>query len=262
MDPLAGIGCQTDADIRVDEAALHLAAADRPKADLRPDLAWLDSLAGRLPGGLTTSAQRAAALVGVLADGEGFTGATDDYDEPRNADLISVLARRRGLPISLAILYVGIARRASWNARVLALPGHVLAAIEGESSVTLIDVFAGGRMVEPSELPSLATTLARGQPLRSGDAALLSNRETLVRLLMNQASRARQAGDIQRALTLYRRLTLVAPGMPALWWEQARLEQLSGDLRAARRSLAAMRETTRDPALSDRIRQAYEALAR
>jgi regulator of sirC expression with transglutaminase-like and TPR domain len=157
---------------------------------------------------------------------------------------------------------VGIARRASWNARVLALPGHVLAAIEGESSVTLIDVFAGGRMVEPSELPSLATTLARGQPLRSGDAALLSNRETLVRLLMNQASRARQAGDIQRALTLYRRLTLVAPGMPALWWEQARLEQLSGDLRAARRSLAAMRETTRDPALSDRIRQAYEALAR
>lgn len=173
-----------------------------------------------------------------------------------------MLARRRGLPIALAILYVGIARRAGWNARVLALPGHVLAAIEGETSVTLIDAFAGGRSVEPAELPSLATTLARGTPLRAGDAALLSNRETLVRLVINQASRARQAGDVPRALTLYRRLTLVAPAMPALWWERARLEQLSGDTGAARRSLAAMRETTRDPALSDRIRQAYEALAR
>lgn len=262
MDPLAGIGCQDDADIRVDEAALHLAAADRPKADLRPDIAWLDSLAARLPGGVETAQQRAAALVALLSEGEGFTGATDDYDAPRNADLISVLARRRGLPIALAILFVGIARRAGWNGRVLALPGHVLAAIEGETSVTLIDAFSGGRIVEPAELPSLATTLARGQPLRSGDAALLTNRETLVRLVMNQASRARQAGDIPRALTLYRRLTLVAPGMPALWWEQARLEQLSGDLAGARRSLAAMRETTRDPALSDRIRQAYEALAR
>ncbi|MFN7397927.1 MAG: tetratricopeptide repeat protein [Sandaracinobacter sp.] len=262
MDPLAGIGCQDEADIRLDEAALHLAAADRPKADVRPDLAWLDSLGMRLPRGLVAAPQRAAALVGVLAEAEGFTGDTEDYDAPRNADLISVLARRRGLPIALAILYVGIARRAGWHARVLALPGHVLAAIEGETSVTLIDAFAGGRTVEPAELPSLATTLARGQPLRSGDAALLSNRETLVRLVMNQASRARQSGDIQRALTLYRRLTQVAPGMPALWWERARLEQLSGDTDAARRSLAAMRETTRDPALSDRIRQAYEALAR
>lgn len=262
MDPLAEIGCRNDADIRLDEAALHLAAADRPKADLRSDFELLDSLRQRLPAGLQSAPDRAAALSGLLATAEGFTGDTEDYDSPRNADLISVLARRRGLPIALAIVYVGVARRAGWNARVLALPGHVLAAIEGETSITLVDAFDGGRTVEPAELPSLATTLARGQPLRSGDAALLSNRETLVRLVMNQASRARQSGDIQRALTLYRRLTLVAPGMPALWWERARLEQLSNDTGAARRSLAAMRETTRDPDLSDRIRQAYEALTR
>src|SRR5512146_977330 len=188
MDPLAGIGCQNDADIRLDEAALHLAAADRPKADLRPDLAWLDSLAARLPSGLVAAPQRAAALVDLLAHAEGFTGDSEDYDAPRNADLISVLARRRGLPIALAILYVGIARRAGWNARVLGLPGHVLTAIEGETSLTLIDAFAGGRLVEPAELPSLSTSLARGQPLKPGDAALLTNRETLVRLVMNQAS--------------------------------------------------------------------------
>lgn len=262
MDPLAEIGCQTDADIRIDEAALHLAAADRPKADLEAGFALLEGLGQRLPKGLQSALHRAAALSALLCDAEQFTGDKADYDSPRNADLIAVLARRRGLPIALAIVYVGVARRAGWNARVLALPGHVLAAIGGGTEIALIDAFDGGQAVDPAALPSLATTLARGQPLRHGDAALLSNRETLVRLVLNQASRARQSGDIARALTLYRRLTLVAPGMPALWWERARLEQLSNDTVGARRSLAAMRETTRDPALSSRIRKAYEALTR
>ncbi|MGL6043097.1 MAG: transglutaminase family protein [Sandaracinobacteroides sp.] len=262
MDSLAAIGCQADADIRLDEAALHLAAADRPRADLDPARAQLSDWANRLPRALATAAQRAAALKQLFADTEGFTGDPTDYDAPRNADLLAVLDRRRGLPIALAILYVSAARRIGWDARVLALPGHVLAAIEGESQIVLVDCFAAGSSVEPAELGGLATTLARGQPLRPGDAALLSNRETLVRLVLNQASRARQGGDAPRALTLYRRLTLIAPAVSALWWERARLEQLAGDTGAARRSLAAMRETTRDPALTDRIRLAFEALAR
>jgi regulator of sirC expression with transglutaminase-like and TPR domain len=262
MDPLAAIGCQDDADIRLDAAALHLAAADRPRADIAPWIALLDALGKRLPAALGTSGQRADALAALLAGAEGFTGDAEDYDAPRNADMLSVMERRRGLPIALAIIYVALARRAGWNARVLGLPGHVLVAIDGESTATLIDVFHGGRLVDPSELPSLSTTLARGQPLKPGEAALLSNRETLVRLVMNQAGRARQSGDTPRALTLYRRLTLIAPAMPALWWERARLERLSGDTGAARRSLAAMRETTHDPELEVRIRAAFEALAR
>jgi regulator of sirC expression with transglutaminase-like and TPR domain len=262
LDSLAAIGCQADADIRLDEAALHLAAADRARPDIAPALARLADYAAELPRALATAPQRAEALKALFADRHGFAGDQADYESPRNADLIAVLERRAGLPIALAILYVSAARRAGWDARVLALPGHVLAAIEGEGQMVLVDCFNGGRSVEPAELSALATTLARGQPLKPGDSALLSNRETLVRLVVNQASRARQAGDTQRALTLYRRLTLIAPMMPALWWERARLEQLAGDTGAARRSLAAMRETTRDPALLDRIRQAFEALTR
>jgi regulator of sirC expression with transglutaminase-like and TPR domain len=169
--------------------------------------------------------------------------------------MLAVLARRRGLPIALAILYVATARRAGWDARVLALPGHVLVGVEGGGEWVLLDAFAGGTPVD-------AAAVRPGGEVGLQGAAWLGNRETLVRLVMNQASRARAAGDSARALTLYRRLTLVAPAMPALWWERARLEQQAGDTQAARRSLAAMRETTRDPALSHRIRQAYEALTR
>jgi len=263
VDPLAAIGCLDDADIRLDIASLELAAADRNRPDISGPLAYLDGLAGCLPAATTGSAAQGEALTALIAGKEGFSGDSEDYDAPRNADFLAVLERRRGLPIALAILYVSAARRVGWHAQVLALPGHVLVAIGGEADTALIDPFHMGCPVDESRLAALVSnTLGRGQTIRRDHAARLNNRETLVRLVMNQARRARHAGDNARALTLYRRLTLVAPTMPALWWERTRLEQVSGDIDAARRSLAAMRETTRDPALEERIKAAFEALAR
>jgi regulator of sirC expression with transglutaminase-like and TPR domain len=251
MDPLATLGCLDDEDIRLDLAALELAAADRIRPDLGGPHLLLDALAARLPGHIRGAAARAEALAGLLGQSEGFTGDTDDYDNQRNADFISVLERRRGLPVSLAILYVSIARRHGWAAQVLGLPGHVLVAVGGDAERVLIDPFNDGRVVPPT-----------AGAARSDAAQLLDNRQTLIRLTMNQTSRAMQNGDEGRALTLYRRLTLVAPGYPDLWWERARLEQRAGDKDAARRSLAAMRETTHDPELEGRIRAAFEMLTR
>lgn len=262
MDALVAIGCQADAEIRIDEAALHLAAADRTRADLGPALHWLAEMGERLAGGVSPGISRAGALSSLLAGREGLDGDREDYEAARNADLLSVLARRRGLPVALAILYVGVARRAGWAARVLSLPGHVLVAVDGDETMALIDGFAGGRVLTPAEIAGLPSVMALGRGLRAGEATLMRNRETLIRLLMNPAARARQAGDNGRALTLYRRMTLIAPAMPELWWERARLERVSGDTVAARRSLAAMREITRDPDMHDRIREAYAAMTR
>ncbi len=66
----------------------------------------------------------------------------------------------------------------------------------------------------------------------------------------------------RRALTLHERMTLIAPGFTGLWWERARLEQLTGQLAAARASLGAMLETTRDASVRGRIHAALTALAR
>lgn len=251
MDPLTTLGCLDDEDIRLDIAALDIAAADRVRPDLGGPLLLLDALAKRLPGDVRGSAARAEALAGLLAQSEGFAGDSDDYDNPRNADFISVLERRRGLPIALAILYVAIARRHGWTAQVLAFPGHVLVAIGGEAERVLLDPFHDGRIVDSG----MGVTGHR-------NAHLLDNRQTLVRLMMNQASRALRCGDEARALTLYRRLSLLSPGGPDIWWERARLERKAGDKDAARRSLAAMRETTHDPHLVGQIRAAFETLAR
>jgi regulator of sirC expression with transglutaminase-like and TPR domain len=77
---------------------------------------------------------RVQALHEVLAERHGFRGDDQNYDDLENANLISVIERRRGLPVALAILYLDAARRCGWPAEGLNFPGHFmirLAAADG-----------------------------------------------------------------------------------------------------------------------------------
>jgi regulator of sirC expression with transglutaminase-like and TPR domain len=177
-----------------------------------------------------------------------------------NADLVAVASRGRGLPITLSILYVALARRIGWRADALALPGHVLVEVQGSGESALLDPFDHGISVTAARAADMARQ-AGGAPIVGGFPAM-SNRQMLVRMVSNQASRARMNGDIGRALTLYERLTTVAPDQAGLWWERARLEQRIGRLAAARASLTAMLETTHDAQVGERIRTTLATLAR
>jgi regulator of sirC expression with transglutaminase-like and TPR domain len=89
----------------------------------------------------------------------------------------------------------------------------------------------------------------------------MSNRAVLVRLLMNQATRAEQKRRPARALAVMQRITTVAPGHTLGWWERARLEQTQGDIPAARLSLSSMLETTRDADVRAHVKSALAGLA-
>jgi len=177
-----------------------------------------------------------------------------------NADLVAVATRSRGLPISLSILYVALARRIGWRADALALPGHVLVEVHGGGESALLDPFDHGISLTAARAADIARQ-AGGAPVAGGFPAM-STRQMLVRMVSNQASRARLNGDIGRALMLYERLTTIAPDQGGLWWERARLEQRIGRLAAARASLTAMLETTHDAQVGERIRATLATLAR
>jgi regulator of sirC expression with transglutaminase-like and TPR domain len=259
---LATIGLMDDADIDLVEAGIALSLADRPRADAAKLRRMVQNWAITLQRDLApaTGAGRALRLAGLIAGESGLSGDTGDYDNPLNADLVAVAERGRGLPIALSILYVALARRIGWRAEALALPGHVLVEVQGGGDSALIDPFDGGATVTPRRAADIARQ-AGGAPI-AGRFPVLGNRQMLVRLVSNQASRARLNGDAVRALTLYERLTAVAPRMSALWWERAQLEQRIGRIEAARASLTAMLETTHDPALGQRIRATLATLAR
>ncbi|WP_344693531.1 tetratricopeptide repeat protein [Sphingomonas cynarae] len=88
----------------------------------------------------------------------------------------------------------------------------------------------------------------------------MPNRAILVRLLLNQATRAEKAGYGRRALLLYSRMTSIAPDYMHPWWERARVELVDNDVAAARASFTAMLEITREPALRERVNSTLDAL--
>ncbi len=264
---LARLGLVDDAGIDLADAALLLAAADHPGAALDTARARLTGLVLRLQreaAGVDTTAERARILAELIAHTLEITGDAADYDNPKNADFLELLDRKLGLPVTLSILYVALARRVGWSADPLGLPGHVLVRIGSEPVSALIDAVRRRAAARRGRPRRGAQPRARRRPRRveADHLVPLSNRATLVRLVSNQATRARRAGDVARALTLHERMTLIAPGFTGLWWERARLEQLAGDVGAARGSLGAMLETTRDPGTRQRIRAALTALAR
>lgn len=260
---ISSIGLIDDDDILLDIAALALSQQDHSKIDLQPYLEILREIEERvceegrdavLPG------ERAAMLSRVLHDELGFSGDGEYYDAPINADFIRVLDRRRGLPISLAILYVAMARRAGWYAYVLNVPGHVLVQI-GKANPVIIDPFHGGVPVSQADLAHICQSYLGD----AGDSAVwqvtpMTNREVLSRLLVNQAIRAEQKGNLKRALKVYQRITKVAPHNLDAWRQLMRLHLGFDDVKSARDCLSAMFEITSDKDSREQIMKLFKSL--
>ncbi len=246
---LESLGLLDDDEIDLDRAALALSALDHEGADPAPYLDLLDEIAGRLrtvAANAETLEEQGAALRQVLAGDYGFIGDASGYDAPVNADMIRVLDRRQGLPVSLSILYVAAARRMGWQAWALNTPGHVLVRL-GSERFMLLDPFHGGRPVNRHELEAMVIGfVGKGAEVKPEYLAPIPNRAVLVRLLTNQFSRALQGGDTARALTIQERMTKIAPEYPDVWLTLAKLQAQLDDSDGARASLHAMLEVTRD----------------
>ena len=263
-DEVNNLGLVDEEDILLDEAALALSGLDHPGMDDTPYRDFFEAVATRLDmvnAGSDDATEQAASLAQVLGDELGFVGDQATYDVPANADLMKVIDRRRGLPISLSILYVAAARRLGWTATILDVPGHVLVLIGGNASPVIVDPFHGGIEVVRDRLITMITASSAGRLEAASHIAAIPNRAILVRLLMNQASRADAAGDDRRALEIYRRMTTIAPSYGQAWWERARLELVDADTGSARQSLSAMLEVTRDLTLRMKVTQILSQLA-
>ncbi len=262
---ISHLGLLEDETIELDTAALELASLDHPDLSLDPYFDTLGDLAERVAyhgADARTSHERALALSNATGTELSFRGDQATYDSPDNADLIRVIDRKRGLPVSLSILYVAAARRVGWQAEVLNTPGHVLSRIGDETDPVLIDPFAGGAIVGPERLAGLiGNILGPHVPPMPEHLTAMSNQAVLVRLLMNQASRAERNGNLERALVVYCRMTTIAPSHVHAWWERARLEVAHGQNAAARSSLSAILEITRDDDLRGHVYAALDALA-
>lgn len=132
------------------EGALVIAAEIRPELDIEQSLTIVTELVDRtrpLVDSASTPSGAVAALNHAFFELERFRGDREQYDDPRNSDLDEVLSRRRGLPITLSILYVEVARLLGYEAYGIGFPGHFLSKIVGVSDVAereiIVDPFFG-----------------------------------------------------------------------------------------------------------------------
>ena len=137
------------ADPPLDALALALAAELRP-VDSVGAVAELDRLGEELAAAARDAGPRGegGALRAVLGDRHGFAGDREEYDHPDNSMLDLVLARRKGLPILLSVVYVEAARRAGIPLAGVGLPGHYVVGHFGHEPPLLLDPFAGGLELE------------------------------------------------------------------------------------------------------------------
>ncbi|MEC9347215.1 MAG: transglutaminase-like domain-containing protein [Pseudomonadota bacterium] len=224
-----------DDALDVAQVALALAAADHPSEDLESHRDHLDRLAEPL-GGVQPDA---AALSARIAGRFGYRGDSETYDDTRNADLIEVIRRRRGLPVALGILYMHAARAQGWTIAGLNFPGHFLLRLGTGEETAIIDPFFAGRVLTVGQVGEMLAGMAGPKvQLQPAHMATVPARHVLMRLLNNIKLRALQSGNRARADEILRRTSLFAPGEAAPWLERAELAAHEGNLIRARELIA------------------------
>jgi len=182
---------------------------------------WAFTLAGRMP--LPWNTHKAIdALNDLLFSELGFRGDRETYDDPLNALLPEVIARRKGLPIALSILWVDLARRLGFDAVGVGLPGHFVAAMRTDFGLLCFDPFHQGRPVGEESGEQLVTRATQGRvAFHPGMLRPTPDRLVLVRLVRNLHQRFMQAESWDEALWTSTHLVLLDAGNPRPLKERA-----------------------------------------
>jgi regulator of sirC expression with transglutaminase-like and TPR domain len=218
--------------------ALLIARDAHPGLDLGAQRARLDDLARPLAkhrlAGMPPSVQ-ARLLSDYLYVVCGFHGAKADYYDPRNSFLNEVLDRKTGIPITLAVVYIEVARRLGVEALGVGFPGHFLVRLgarRGDPSADLnepviVDPFNHGRLLDSAALAGLLRRTNVRAPLSSEMLEPARTRHIVARMLMNLRGIYASRGDGPRLLLTLDRLIDLLPDLSTELLERAKLyEQL------------------------------------
>jgi len=113
----------------------------------------LDQLARQYDA--THSERDAYELADFLFKIKGFRGAESDYYNPSNSNLVYVIEKKRGIPISLACIYILVGHRLWLNIEGCNFPGHFLARTYLEDRIVLVDCFNGGEFLDEKAITDM-----------------------------------------------------------------------------------------------------------
>jgi regulator of sirC expression with transglutaminase-like and TPR domain len=202
------------------EAAVAIAQDDTPDLDVESVLSDIDALAVRLKGRLASDASvlhRVRSLNRYFFEELGFAGNVNDYHDPANSYLPDVLSRRRGIPITLALLYIEIAQQIGLQAEGVCFPGHFLVKLKLPQGEAVIDPFTG-QSLSRSDLEERLDLVRQASAMRAAyDVPLglflqaASPRDVIARMLRNLRQIHEGRGDAVRLLAVLDRQIVLEP---------------------------------------------------
>lgn len=180
--------------------ALLLSRTVFPRADAGACCTELDAIAARcreLIAEPMTGREKCRVLNRIIFHEYGFHGNSDHYSDPLNSFLNQLIERRKGIPISLSILYILIAHRLGMDLEPVGLPGHFVVGCYTDDDPFFVDVFEQGAFRSANDL--FVYLRARGISPSPVDLAPTPVREVLCRCCRNLVHHYTEAGDSERA---------------------------------------------------------------
>jgi regulator of sirC expression with transglutaminase-like and TPR domain len=253
------------------EAAACLAQDEYPDGDVQQVLDSVDQLAQRLRRRLSPDAdplQRLRMLNQFFFKDLGFAGNVNHYHDPDNSYLHVVLRTRRGIPVSLAVLWLELAQGLRLKARGINFPGHFLVKVNLPAGQVVIDPFSG----ESLSREALSERLLPYQQSRGmvGEFEVpmglylqsATPRDILVRMLRNLKDLHRSQADASRLLAVQERLVILLPDHWPEWRDRGLAHAELGNTREAVADLERYCAETDDALDRDLIEQRIQALRR
>lgn len=208
-----------DEKIDMMRGALLIAETEYPL--LRPELYFrkIEELAVRAKSRLPDepdAAQTIQVLNQVLFVEEQLRGNTEDYYDPRNSFLNDVLDRRLGIPITLAVIYMEVARRVGFPLFGVGMPGHfLLKHYDVDGRQTIIDCFESGKILSASDCQRRLNEIYSGQlTLQPDFLGAIPRRQILMRMLNNLRSVYLTGRNFRKALQIVDLILATYPRSP------------------------------------------------
>jgi regulator of sirC expression with transglutaminase-like and TPR domain len=253
-----------DASIDVVIAALAIARSEYPSLDLPYYLSHLEGLAKRVRARMRSSptARETIALLNrVLFEEEGLRGNRENYYDPRNSFLNDVLDRKLGIPITISVIYMDVARRVGFPLCGTGMPGHFLVKRCDPAGEIIVDPFNRGRIVSTAECRERLHEIYSGEiEMRPEFLYAVSHREILTRILNNLRQVYFSQRNLQKGLRILDLLLAIPPQDPDLLRERGlvklNLEQYLG----AARDLGGYLQARPGAADADDVKETLEML--
>ena len=232
---------QPDRAIDLAKAALYVALEEYHNFDPQEYLNVLDTIAGEVRSRLPPQNYPMRIVQTInryLYEDLRFAGNEADYYDPRNSFLNQVIDRRMGIPISLSLVYLEVAKRIDFPMVGIGMPGHFLIRPDFEDAGIFIDAFNKGEILFPEDCQERLAQIY-GQPMALEPAFLapVSSRQLLGRMLGNlkaiylqQRDAVRVLGAIERILLLFPHALLEMRDRGILYYQLGRLVEARYDL--------------------------------